>query len=69
MRIPQLRHVYASLAEFNDTLVSGGSAVLTSAANNARKLEILDEVSRLIDFKAHRGTGFGPWVGDRKSVV
>lgn len=63
MLIPQLRHVYASLAEFNDTLVSGGSAVLTSAANNARKLEILDEVSRLIDFKAHRGTGFGPWVG------
>lgn len=63
MLFPQLRHVYANVAEFNDALVSGGSAILTGTANNARKLEILDEVSRLIDARAHRGTGFGPWVG------
>ena len=65
MSTPSLTHVYASLAELNDTFVSGGAAALTGAANNARKLEILNEVSRLIDFKAHRGTGFGPWTGTR----
>jgi hypothetical protein len=62
-RNPSLRHVYASVAELNDTLVTGGASALTSAPNNARKLEILDEVSRLIDAKSRRGSGFGPWVG------
>lgn len=62
-RNPSLRHVYANVAELNDTLVTGGSTTLTNAANVARKLEILDEVSRLIDARAHRGSGFGPWVG------
>ncbi len=66
MQLPTLRHVYGSLAELNDTLVSGGAANLTDASNNARKLQMLDEVSRLIDAKAHRGSGFGPWVGTRK---
>lgn len=66
MSNPSLRHVYANLAEANDTLTAGGGALLANdAANNARKLEILNEVSRLIDTKAHRGTGFGPWVGTR----
>lgn len=64
-RNPSLRHVYASVAELNDTLVTGGSTVLTNASNVARKLEILDEVSRLIDAKAHRGSGFGPWIGTK----
>ncbi len=63
MRNPSLRHVYASLAELNDTLTTGGATAMTNAGNNARKLEMLDEVSRLIDTKAHRGSGFGPWVG------
>lgn len=63
MILPQLRHTYASIAELNDALTSSGSTLLTSSANNARKLEILEEVSRLIDARAHRGTGFGPWVG------
>lgn len=63
MRQPSLRHVYASLAELNDTLTTGGAAAMTNAANNARKLEMLEEVSRLIDARAHRGSGFGPWVG------
>lgn len=63
---PTLRHVYANVAELNDTLTAGGSTGLaTDTANNARKLEILDEVSRLIDAKAHRGSGFGPWVGTK----
>ena len=66
MRNPSLRHVYASLAELNDTLTTGGAAALTNAGNNARKLEMLDEVSRLIDAKAHRGSGFGPWVGTKQ---
>lgn len=65
MQDPTLRHVYGSLAELNDTLVTGGAAAMTNAGNNARKLQILDEVSRLIDFKAHRGSGFGPWVGTK----
>lgn len=63
MRIPQLRHVYASLADLNDQLTDSGASLLTNTGANVRKLEILDEVSRLIDAKAHRGTGFGPWVG------
>ena len=66
MAIPDLRHVYGSVAELNDTLVRGGATVLTDPGNNARKLKMLDEVSRLIDQKAHRGTGFGPWVGTRQ---
>lgn len=65
MRNPSLRHVYASLAEFNDALIVGGSTNLTDAGNNALKLEMLDEVSRLIDARAHRGSGFGPWVGTK----
>lgn len=64
-RIPTLRHVYASIAELNDTLVTGGSTALTNAGNNARKLAILDEVSRIVDARAHRGSGFGPWVGTK----
>jgi hypothetical protein len=66
MRNPSLRHVYATLAELNDTLTTGGAAALTNAGNNARKLVMLDEVSRLIDAKAHRGSGFGPWVGTKR---
>jgi hypothetical protein len=62
-RNPSLRHVYASVAELNDTLTKAGGTSLVNAANNARKVEVLNEVSRLIDFKAHRGGGFGPWVG------
>jgi hypothetical protein len=65
-RTPDLRHVYANVAEFNDTLTLDGGTSLTNAANNARKLEILDEVSRLIDARAHRGSGFGPWVGTKR---
>lgn len=74
-RNPSLRHVYASVAELNDSLTTGGSSTLTNASNVARKLEILEEVSRLIDAKAHRGTGFGPEIatryydGDRRSVL
>lgn len=63
---PTLRHVYASLAELNDSLTTGGATALTNTANNARKVEILDEVSRLIDAKCHRGSGFGPWVGTKE---
>lgn len=64
-RNPDLRHVYATVSEFNDTIVDDGGVLLTNAANNARKLEILDEVSRLVDARAHRGSGFGPWVGTK----
>lgn len=64
-RNPSLRHVYANVSELNDTLVTGGATALTNAGNNSRKLEILDEVSRLIDARAHRGSGFGPWVGTK----
>lgn len=64
-RNPSLRHVYASVADLNDSLVTGGAVALTNASNNARKLEMLDEVSRLIDARAHRGSGFGPWVGTK----
>lgn len=64
MHTPTLRHTYASLAEFNDTLIAGGASVLVAdTANNERKLRILEEVSRLIDARARRGSGFGPWVG------
>lgn len=65
-RNPSLRHVYASVADLNDTFISGGAAALTNAGNNARKLEILNEVSRLIDARCHRGTGFGPWFGTKR---
>lgn len=66
-RIPTLRHVYGSVAELNDTLTSNGSTLLASdSSGNARKLEMLDEVSRLIDARAHRGSGFGPWIGTRQ---
>ena len=66
MHDPSLRHVYASLAELNDTLTTGGASALTNAGNNARKLEMLDEVSRLIDTRCRRGSGFGPWVGTKQ---
>lgn len=62
-RNPSLRHVYASVAELNDWLVTSGGTALTNTSNNARKVEVLDEVSRLIDARAHRGSGFGPWIG------
>lgn len=63
--IPTLRHAYANVAELNDTIIRGGSTLLTDANNNAGKLSMLEEVSRLIDARSHRGSGFGPWVGTR----
>lgn len=74
-RNPSLRHVYGTVPELNDTLTKGGGTSLTNAEQNALKLEILNEVSRLIDAKAHRGSGFGPEIatvyydGDGKDVL
>lgn len=63
--IPDLRHTYGNVAEFNDYLTTSGSTTYTNSANNARKLEWLEEASRLADHKCKRGGGFGPWVGTR----
>lgn len=64
-----LRHTYANLAEFKDYITKTGSTVLTDAQNDARRLSILEDVSRLVDFKAHRsiyGSGFGPRLGTNR---
>jgi len=61
-------HTYATVAEANDYLTSGGSTKFAteSAAIVALKLSILESVSRRIDYVCHRseyGSGFGPRIG------
>lgn len=64
-------HVYASVGEANDYMLSNGASVLTSevAAIVSRKLLALESISRLIDEKMERsdfGSGFGPRTGTNK---
>lgn len=66
-----MAHTYATLAEFNDYITSGGSTKFAgeSAAIVALKLSILESVSRRIDAACHRssfGSGFGPRIGTNK---
>jgi hypothetical protein len=61
-------HTYATVAEANDYITSGGSTKFASesAAIVALKLSILEAVSRRIDYVCHRsafGSGFGPRLG------
>ena len=63
-----MAHVYATVAEANDQLTSGGSTKFASeaAAIVALKLSALESVSRRIDEVSHRsafGSGFGPRLG------
>lgn len=63
-----MAHTYATVAEANDYIVSGGSTKFATeaAAIVALKLSILESVSRRIDSVCHRsafGSGFGPRVG------
>lgn len=63
-----MAHTYATVAEANDYIVSGGSTKFAgdSAAITALKLSILESVSRRIDSVCHRsqyGSGFGPRIG------
>lgn len=63
-----MAHVYASVADADDYLLSNGATILASqsAATVALKLSILESVSRRIDFVCHRsrfGSGFGPRIG------
>ena len=60
-----MAHTYASVADANEYMVSAGSTTFVSenAAIVARKLGILESVSRVIDAKMERsefGSGFGP---------
>lgn len=58
-------HTYATVAEANDYITSGGATKFAgeTAAIVALKLAILESVSRRIDYVCHRsafGSGFGP---------
>lgn len=66
-----MSHTYATKAEGDDQLTSGGSTkyATDSAAIVALKLSILEAVSRRIDYVCHRswfGTGFGPRSGTNR---
>lgn len=63
-----MAHVYATVAEGDDYLISSGSTVLSAqiASTVALKLSILESVSRRIDDVSGRsefGSGFGPRIG------
>lgn len=63
-----MAHTYATVAEANDEITSGGSTKFAAetAGAVATKLAILESVSRRIDNVCHRsafGSGFGPRVG------
>lgn len=63
-----MSHTYATVAEANDVITSGGSSKFAaeSSAIVALKLGMLEAVSRRIDFVCHRsafGSGFGPRIG------
>lgn len=60
-----MAHAYASIADANEFMISNGASLLTSetAASIARKLLLLESVSRVIDARMERsefGSGFGP---------
>lgn len=64
-------HTYASLAEADEYMVTGGGAAFLAqpAPIIARKLLALESVSRLIDEKMERsdfGSGFGPRTGTNR---
>jgi hypothetical protein len=64
-------HCYASVGEADDYALSNGAAVLATqpAVTVARKLAVLESISRLIDEKMERssfGSGFGPRIGTNK---
>lgn len=66
-----MSHTYATVAEANDYLTSGGSTKFTgeSAAIVALKRAVLESVSKRIDDVCRRsafGSGFGPRVGTNK---
>lgn len=66
-----MAHTYATVAEANDYITSGGATKFAteSAAIVALKLAILESVSRRIDSVCHRsafGSGFGPRIGTNK---
>lgn len=66
-----MAHAYASIADANEFMVSNGASVLTSesAAIIARKLLLLESVSRVIDARMERsefGSGFGPRTGTNR---
>lgn len=61
-------HTYATVAEANEYITSGGSTKFASESATivALKLSILESVSRRIDSVSHRsrfGSGFGPRIG------
>jgi hypothetical protein len=63
-----MAHVYATVADANEYITSGGATKFASesAAVQALKLSILESVSRRIDDVCHRswfGSGFGPRIG------
>lgn len=63
-----MAHVYATVGDANNGLISAGATVLATetAAIVADKLSMLDAVSRRIDNACHRsafGSGFGPRIG------
>lgn len=64
-------HTYATVAEANDYITSGGATKFASEAAGivALKLAILEAVSRRIEYVCHRsqfGSGFGPRIGTNK---
>lgn len=68
----EVRHVYASIAEFNDYLRDAGSVtfVSESALISGRKRATLEAVSRVIDTWCQRSyrarSGFGPRTGTNR---
>lgn len=63
-----MAHTYATVAEANEYITSGGAVTFATeaAAAQALKLSILESVSRRIDDACHRssfGSGFGPRIG------
>ena len=66
-----MAHVYASLAQLNNTLRDNGSVTFAteSATISDRKMEILRAVSREVDAHCERsdfGSGFGPRTGTNR---
>lgn len=66
-----MAHTYASVAQFNDWLRDAGSSAFAteSASIVARKLSVLEAVSRTIDIYCNRslyGSGFGPRTGTNR---
>lgn len=64
-------HTIASVGDANNYMLSGGASVLSaeSAAIVARKLGILESISRLLESKMERsdfGSGFGPRTGTNR---